>query len=111
MVTLPAITSIAKTLGAARVSEAAFNWTKKHKVIPVVVTDKQAVNALEKFADDHRVLVEPACSATLAAIYDGKVASELLHGADLSDGILAIVCGGNVVSLDLIQMWKRQLQN
>lgn len=61
LVTLPGITSIAKTLGAATVSSEAFEWTKKHKIIPCVVEDSEAVSACLKFLDDQRSMVEPAC--------------------------------------------------
>jgi L-serine/L-threonine ammonia-lyase len=61
MVTLPAITSIAKTLGAATVSKEAFRWIEKHRILPCVVSDAEAVSACLRFADDHRSLVEPAC--------------------------------------------------
>jgi len=61
LITLPGITSIAKTLGATRVAAEAFECTKKHPVVPVVVTDKEAVDAIERFANDHLCLVEPAC--------------------------------------------------
>lgn len=63
LVTLPAITSIAKTLGAATVSAEAFRWIEKHgnKILPCVVSDSEAVEACLRFADDHRSLVEPAC--------------------------------------------------
>lgn len=61
LVTLPAITSIAKTLGASQVSAEAFGWIKKHQIIPCVVSDAEAVDACVKFADDHRSLIEPAC--------------------------------------------------
>jgi L-serine/L-threonine ammonia-lyase len=65
LVPLPAITSIAKSLGSKKICEAAFNWRKKHNVIPVVVTDDMAVNACKRFLDDMRCLVEPACGAGL----------------------------------------------
>jgi len=48
------------------------------------------------FANDHRVLVEPACGASLAVIYNGKV--------DFSQftSVLVIVCGGSGISFDLL---------
>jgi L-serine/L-threonine ammonia-lyase len=63
LVTIPAVTSIAKTLGAKRVCQEALDWTKKHKVTSVICSDRQAVDACLKFADDHRCLVEQACGA------------------------------------------------
>ena len=61
-------------------------------------------------ADDERLVVEPACGATLAAVYSGLVkrlqASGQLPAAITS--ALVIVCGGAVVTLDLLQQWKQQ---
>jgi len=70
LITLPAITSIAKTLGASRVAGEALAWSKKHKIFPCVVSDKEAVDALVAFQFDHQVLVEPSCAAGLAILYD-----------------------------------------
>ena len=106
--TLPSINTIAKTLGAKRVAQEALEWTKKHKILPVLVSDKQAVDACLKFADHHRTLVEPSCGAGLAVIYDNlPVLQEVLKGKK-NPTILMIVCGGNAVSLQMLQDWKQQ---
>jgi len=60
--------------------------------------------------DDHRFVVEPACGATLAAVYSGVV-KRLQASGQLPSTIssaLVIVCGGAVVTLDLLQQWKQQ---
>jgi L-serine/L-threonine ammonia-lyase len=101
-VTLERIDSVATTLGAKRVANEAFNWTKKHPIYPQLVSDQQAIDACLKFADDHRLLVEPACGASLALIYDSKVA---LHSFS---SVLVIVCGGSGVSRNLLQHWEEK---
>ena len=100
LITLDKIDTIALSLGARRVAEQAFEWTRKHFVIPLVVSDAQAVNAVFQFADDHRVLVEPACGAALAVVYDKN--PELMN----YEKILIVVCGGCSVNLDLLEKWK-----
>lgn len=100
LITLDTIDTIALSLGARRIAEEAFAWAHKHPVIPLVVSDAQAVNAVFQFADDQRVLVEPACGAALAVVYDKN--PELMN----YEKILIIVCGGCGVSLDLIEKWK-----
>jgi L-serine/L-threonine ammonia-lyase len=69
LVSLKKINSIAKSLGAKTVSRQTLEWDKKHKIISVTVTDRQAVSACIGFANDHRFLVEPACGASLAVAY------------------------------------------
>lgn len=110
LVTLPRITTLATTLGAATVAAEALAWTRRHAVTPWVVTDTDAVRACERFVDDHRVLVEPACGAGLAAVYDGAAPLRALQGsssasAAAAGSVLVIVCGGAGVSLALLRAW------
>ncbi len=102
-VELPAISSIATTLGARKVCEQAFNWSKKHPIRSVVVSDRAAVAACERFLADHRLLVEPACGASLATIYDG------LAELDTCKSVLVIVCGGSTTTIEQLQQWEREL--
>lgn len=86
--TLPAITSIASTLGAKTVTPKALEWAGRHPITPVGVSDACAVAACLQFADEMRVVVEPACGAALSLLYDNAA---LLRGAK---SVLVIVCGG-----------------
>jgi L-serine/L-threonine ammonia-lyase len=81
------------------VSVQAFALARAHPVVSVVVSDQVAVRACMRFVDDHRVLVEPACGATLALAYD---APRVL--ADYKN-VLAIVCGGVTTTLAQLQQW------
>jgi len=95
-ITLPAITSIATSLGARQVCAQAFEATRQHPVLPAVVSDAQAVQACRQFLDDHRVLVEPACGAALAALDQLPALLPALWPARLPQAsrILVVVCGG-----------------
>lgn len=101
VVELESITSIATTLGARRVAEELLARTRRHPTESLVVSDREAVEACERFAADHRVLVEPACGAALAAIY---CRLPFLEGRS---PILAVVCGGAGASPELLARWKR----
>ncbi|MFZ3000116.1 MAG: pyridoxal-phosphate dependent enzyme [Undibacterium umbellatum] len=104
LVTLPAITSIASTLGARRVAQQAFDWTRKRTIHTVTVSDAQAVQACLAFADDMLALVEPACGAALAVAYQNlPVLAEFKKP-------LIVVCGGIAVDLGKLQAWKNQFQ-
>jgi L-serine/L-threonine ammonia-lyase len=100
LVELPAITSIATSLGARRVCQRAFEITQSRSVDSVVVDDRAAVNACMRFLDDHRVLVEPACGAALAIAY--------AHADQLArfKRVLMIVCGGATATLAQLQAWQ-----
>jgi len=103
LITLESIASIATTLGARTVAAEALAWTMRHRIVPCTVTDRAAVHACQRFADEHRVLVEPACGAALALVYDR--AKPLLGLAP----IVVIVCGGAGVSLKLLDEWNKRV--
>ena len=99
---LPAITSIAHSLGAKQVAGHVFDLPRHHPIESVTVSDAEAVAACLKFADAYRILVEPACGAALAV-------------ADVHAGLLARfenplieICGGIGVSLGKLEAWRRQ---
>ena len=60
-------------------------------------------SACLSFADDHRVVVEPACGAALALAYEGV---EVLRAARQ---VLLIVCGGAGVSYDELRELRKAL--
>jgi L-serine/L-threonine ammonia-lyase len=68
---------------------------------PVVVSDKAAVSACERFIVDHRVVVEPACGAALATVY------ERLPQIEAFKSVLIIVCGGVTTSIEQLHQWSK----
>jgi len=100
-VELAEITSISPTLGAKQVAAQAFDWTKTHPIQSRVVTDGAAARASLSFLDDHRVLTEPACGATLALFYDAPQTLEPF------ERVLVVVCGGVTASREQLETWAR----
>jgi len=103
LVTLDAITSIATSLGARRVSEQAFAWTKRHEVVGATVTDAQAVQACLDVAKEHRLIVEPACGAAVAVARQRTV--PVLQKAR---NVLVILCGGACATYEDLQTWAEE---
>jgi L-serine/L-threonine ammonia-lyase len=101
-VTLGRIETIASSLGARRVADAAFAWSQSRPMVSVVVSDADAVRACARFADDHLALVEPACGAALSLAYDDHPALKPYARV----GVIA--CGGVVVSLAKLAAWRTQ---
>ncbi|MEM9773415.1 MAG: pyridoxal-phosphate dependent enzyme [Chloroflexota bacterium] len=99
-ITLEKIDTIATTLGAKRVAEKAFELVQSGRVYTLTVSDKEAVDACGRFLDDHRILVEPACGAALAAVYAG---CDFLQEKQT---IAVVVCGGAGVTRDQLNQWK-----
>lgn len=102
-VELPSISSIATSLGARRVADQAWRLTGEHEVRSVVVSDQAAVDACMRFMEDHRMVVEPACGASLALPYGGH---PQLAGFDK---VLVIVCGGVTATVAQLQAWSASL--
>ncbi|KDO31456.1 hypothetical protein SPRG_04071 [Saprolegnia parasitica CBS 223.65] len=93
-VTLRSINTLARSLGASAVSETAFAYAQKLRVHASSVSDEDAVAACLRFASDHKFLVEPACGATLAPLYNGQLASILGDDFAKIDSICLMICGG-----------------
>lgn len=113
VVTLDDITSEAKCLGAKTVCEKAFEYSQCSEltVISELVTDQQALHAVETFLDEERVLVEMACGAALAAVYSGlihRLQDEGRLPAQLGP-LLVIVCGGSSVNMEQLTYLKHKL--
>lgn len=100
LVALDKIDTIATTLGAKRITEKLFNWTKRHSVTPVTVSDKTAVCACHEFMKHHRVLVEPACGAPLSVVYDN------LDVIAPYQNIMVIICGGIGMTCDILAEYQ-----
>ena len=98
-VELERITGVATSLGAKRVCERAVESAKRHPIQGVVVSDRSALAACERFLADHRMLVEPACGASLAVVYENL---PVLEGFET---VLVVVCGGATATIDQIREW------
>lgn len=100
---LQKITSIATSLGARMVCAKAFDWSTRHPTRSIVVSDRAAVCACMRFLLDHRIHVEPACGAALAAVYDN------VAEIDGCQTILVIVCGGVTATVEQLPSWAAQV--
>lgn len=92
-VVLDKIDTCATSLGSVYVPQRAIDYALKYNTKSVLVSDEDAVKAVKQFANDHCMIVEPACAVTLAAIHKG-------HTSEFEGPIVAIVCGGTSWSVD-----------
>lgn len=117
---LDAITSIATTLGARRVSRRSFDWLRasadNNDLSSIVVHDWEAAMSCVRFADDARIVVEPACGATLApAYFADQHGANRLRTAFERDGlewaehnVVLVVCGGSSASLEALGEYREK---
>lgn len=103
-VELEAIRGVATSLGAKRVCEQAMRCTGQQPIQSLLVEDAATLQACERFLEDHRLLVEPACAAALSVVYDQHPALQPYRH------IAVIVCGGATASLDQIRRWAAPCQ-
>lgn len=111
LIPLDQMTSVAKALCVKTVTAQALKLFQEHPIFSEVVSDQEAVAAIEKFVDDEKVLVEPACGAALAAVYS-HVVQKLQGEGKLRTplpSLVLIVCGGSNISLAQLQDLKKQL--
>ncbi|KAH0428340.1 hypothetical protein CcaCcLH18_09112 [Colletotrichum camelliae] len=112
-VTLPGITSIAFSLGATRVSQRTWEVSQKTPGFrSVTVSDAEAAMATVRFVDDAQLVVEVACGATIATVYNGMLRKQL--GEGMSDeewakqNVVLIVCGGSNITLEMLNGYREK---
>jgi L-serine/L-threonine ammonia-lyase len=107
--TLPAITSIATTLGARTVADRAFQYSKEEGVKSVVLSDREAMEGCVRFADDERIMVEASCGVSLALCYGGRLRKAMPELTEDSK-VVIVVCGGKNITAGMLQTWEEQLE-
>ena len=114
LITLDSITSIAISLGARRVAPQAFTYAHEnpHIVKSLVLSDREAARACVRFADDERVMVEPACGVNVAVVYDEGLLRGCLEGLGVWRGretrVVVVVCGGSHVTVGKLVEWQKE---
>ncbi|CBX90899.1 hypothetical protein LEMA_P059330.1 [Plenodomus lingam JN3] len=106
--TLPAITSIATSLGARTVAAQAFAYAQRESVRSVVLSDEVAKEGCVRFADDERIMVEPACGVSLALCYQGRLRKLLPHLRE-SSRVVITVCGGSNITAKMLGDWSSSM--
>ncbi|EED19993.1 L-serine dehydratase, putative [Talaromyces stipitatus ATCC 10500] len=111
---LDAITSIATTLGALCVSSQTFQYASEPpegvEVTSVVVSDAEAARGVVTFADEMRILVEPACGVSID-VATGKKLREAVGDGKLGPNsrVVVVVCGGSTVTPEIVAEYRSRL--
>lgn len=101
IVELPAITSIAESIGAKRTEQPQFDIIYNNIEDIAVVSDQAAIRALLELLAEDKIVVEPATSCSVAALTNGMI--EVRRG----ERIAVIMCGGNV-NPDKVLTWAAE---
>lgn len=100
VVELSAPRSLATSLCVRRIAPALIAACGEHAVVPLTVSDAQATAACVRLAEDHGQMIEPACGTALAPLYAAHPALDGLQQ------VVAVVCGGQVVTLGELARWQ-----
>ncbi|PQE12291.1 hypothetical protein CJF31_00000491 [Rutstroemia sp. NJR-2017a BVV2] len=116
--TLPAITSIATSLGATTVAKRVYEYATQYRdnVHSIVLDDAEAVRGMVWMADEERILVEAACGVSVVVGFNGGVGDVLRKvekGGDAEKGIegknvVIVVCGGSNVTLGVLAEYRER---
>ena len=98
IVTMEAITSIARTLGAPAPSKRTLFMAQQMLESVTVVSDAEALAALRFLLERLKILTEPAASCTLAA------ADRLQEKFGPGSHVVLVLCGGNMPTEDLARI-------
>ena len=102
LVEMPAITSIAKTLGSPKASAFTLDHVQALVDELLVVEDAEAIDAMRFLLERTKTLVEPAASCCLAA------ARRQQDALAPEDAVVILLCGGNVAIADLVGWCDRR---
>ncbi|VDP80073.1 unnamed protein product [Echinostoma caproni] len=106
---LPRPTSIATSLSAPILAHRTWNLAQLQSLTPVTCTDSDAIDAVRQFLDDHGMLVEPACGASLSALYSGMIGRLQMEGRiPRPANVVVVIGGGRNVSLRQLSEWENQ---
>jgi threonine dehydratase len=104
IVELPAITSIAETLGARKTEKTQFEIVTKYVTDLVTVSDNAAIRALVTILQEEKLFTEPATSCSVAALLEGKI--PVKPGED----VVVVLCGANVAH-EKVHEWESAARN
>ncbi|CAM1502354.1 Fc.00g043380.m01.CDS01 [Cosmosporella sp. VM-42] len=110
VVTLPRITSQARSLGVATVSEKTFEYAQRPQVISAVLTDGDAAKGCLVLAQHERMMVELTAGIAIALCDDGLLEKFLGRKLYPDSKVVLLVCGGNDISVEMLMNWKEQYE-
>jgi len=74
------------------------------------VPDELSMQAIERFADEHKFLVELACSTTLTPAYKPALFSRLVPSTTKGKIAVFVICGGFKISLEEMAEYHRLVE-
>jgi len=99
-VALAKIQSVATSLGANKVAARIVTLAKEHPIRNCLVTDAEAIQGSVTLLEEHRLLTEPACGASVAAL------ARVPEYFPDAQRIVVIACGGVGTTSQQLLEWS-----
>ncbi|GAB1209278.1 hypothetical protein APSETT445_008050 [Aspergillus pseudonomiae] len=111
---LPAISSLATSLGALRVAPQTLKNAQSPPagvdVVSIVGSDAEAAKGIIHLADELRLQVELACGISVE-IAAGSRLREAVPDLTPDSRVVVVVCGGSNITAEMIAEYRQRLQN
>ncbi|KAL2866715.1 putative L-serine dehydratase [Aspergillus lucknowensis] len=111
---LPAITSLATSLGALQVAPQTLKYAQSPPsgvdVLSVVGSDAEAAKGVIRLADEVRLQVELACGISVAVGSSARV-KEYVPDLTPESRVVVVVCGGSNITAEMIAQYRQNLQS
>ncbi|CAI6084463.1 unnamed protein product [Clonostachys chloroleuca] len=108
LVTLEKITSQARSLGVATVSQKTFDYAQRDQVVSGVLSDAEAAKGCWMLAKYERLLVELTAGIAVRLCEDNLLEKFTGKRLDRDSKVVLLVCGGNDISVEMLMRWKEQ---
>jgi L-serine/L-threonine ammonia-lyase len=99
-VALPKIQSVATSLGANKVAARIVALAREHEIRNCLVSDAEAIQGSVTLLEEHRLLTEPACGASVAAL------ARVPEYFPDAQRIVVIACGGVGTTSQQLLEWS-----
>lgn len=110
---LPAITSMATSLGALRVAAQTFKNASSPppgiEVTSVVASDAEAARGVVQLAEDNRLIVELACGVSVDVATSVRL-KEVVKDLNPNTRVVVIVCGGSNITPEMVGEYRHRLK-
>ncbi|KAL5048021.1 hypothetical protein BDW71DRAFT_31512 [Aspergillus fruticulosus] len=111
---LPAITSLATSLGALQVAPQTLKNAQSPPagvdVVSVVGSDAEAAQGVIRLADELRLQVELACGISVEVGSSMKL-SEYVPDLTPDSRVVIVVCGGSNITAEMVAEYRKRLQD
>ncbi|KAJ9216843.1 hypothetical protein DTO166G4_1689 [Paecilomyces variotii] len=111
---LPAITSLATSLGALTVApqtlKNATTPPRGVEVKSVVTSDAEAARGVVRLADEMRLLVELACGVSVEVAAGGRL-KQAVEDLSPESRVVIVVCGGSNITAEMVAEYRQNLAN